>query len=75
MAKRSPLTIIDNSTLRGVLAPARAVSKRVLEDMIDFLELSGRKSARETTKLIKEADKKKSWVSLKEIRTLARKKR
>ena len=64
MGMRKDLTIIDNHNVRGVLAPAGAMSKSVLEDVIDFIELSDRRVVRETKILIRDADRKKSWAPL-----------
>ncbi len=68
MKQSSGITIIDNAILRGVLAPAGSLSKKVLTDMIDFLELSSDKSSKESDSRIKEADKKKSWKTISEVR-------
>ncbi len=61
---RKDLTIIDSRTVRGVLAPAGTMSKAVLEDVIDFIELSDRRIARETKILVRQADQAKSWIPL-----------
>lgn len=50
--------------MRGVLAPAASMSKSVLEDVIDFIELSDRRTMRETKMLIHQADRSKSWIPL-----------
>ncbi|TSC78199.1 MAG: hypothetical protein G01um101429_887 [Parcubacteria group bacterium Gr01-1014_29] len=63
----SPLTIIDDKHMRGVIAPARTISKRMLEDIIDFIELSTPEAIRETAKRIREADQKNSWVPAREV--------
>lgn len=63
----SSLTIIDNKNLRGVLAPAEVISKELLEDIIDFIELSSSESIRETEERIKEADRNNSWISAEEV--------
>lgn len=68
MAKSKKLTVIDNNSLRGVLAPADVLSKEKLQDMIDFLELSDPAAIQETADRIKEADKNKSWTPLSDVR-------
>ena len=50
--------------MRGVLAPASAKPKAVLEDVIDFLELSDAKMDRETRMRIAKADREGSWLPL-----------
>ncbi|MDA2936253.1 hypothetical protein MYX06_03485 [Patescibacteria group bacterium AH-259-L05] len=67
MEKISSITIINNKNLRGVLAPAKVISKKTLEDIIDFIELSSPKALRETEKQIKQADRDQSWIPAKEI--------
>jgi len=62
------ITIVDNDSLRGVLAPAEMLSKEKLQDMIDFLELSDPEAIEETTDRIKNATKNKSWISLDDVR-------
>jgi len=64
MPKPEELTIIDNKTLRGIVAPAKALSKKLLRDVIDFIELSSKESKQETDKRIAEADKNNSWQTL-----------
>ncbi len=68
MKKTSEITIIDNKNLRGVLAPSGVISKKTLEDMIDFIELSSEESAQESASLIHDATAKKSWVTLETVR-------
>lgn len=58
----SSVTLIDNAELRGVLAPAKNLSKKLLEDIVDLIELSNIKEAKLSTSRIKDADRKKSWV-------------
>jgi hypothetical protein len=62
--KKQVLTVIDNSTLRGILAPAHTFSKKLLRDVIDFIELSNPQSIDETDQRIDEADKNNSWQTL-----------
>lgn len=71
MKKTSKITVVDNENLRGVLAPAGVLSKKVLEDMVDFIELSSEASAQQSADRIEEADKKKSWLKLSEVRDTA----
>ena len=71
--KTSSFTIVENKNLRGILAPVKLLSKRLLEDIIDFIELSQLKIIKESESLIKEADQKKSWLSLKEMKQMAKK--
>ncbi|OGY30716.1 MAG: hypothetical protein A3C02_01200 [Candidatus Andersenbacteria bacterium RIFCSPHIGHO2_02_FULL_45_11] len=71
MKQASNITIIDNEVLRGILAPAGALSKKVLTDMLDFIELSSDESSKESDIRIREADKKKSWETIGEVRDAA----
>lgn len=73
MEKSLPLTIIDDKNLRGVIAPSKVLTKELLEDIIDFIEWSTPESIRETEERIAEADREKSWMSLEEVRKLAKK--
>ena len=59
---RKHLTIINDKNVRGVLAPANAMSQSALEGVIDFIELSDRKMMKETKMLIRQADKQQSWI-------------
>ena len=68
---KSPLTIIDDKNLRGVIAPSKVFSKELLEDVIDFIELSTPESIKETEDRIAEADRDNSWMSLEEVRKLS----
>lgn len=61
---RKNLTIINDGNMRGVLAPAGSLSQSVLEDVIDFIELSDRRTMRETKILIRQADRSGSWIPL-----------
>ncbi len=67
MAKSLPLTIIDDKNIRGVLAPSKVLSKKLLEDIVDFLEWSSPEAIRETEKRIREADRENSWIPGKEV--------
>ncbi len=67
MAKPLPLTIIDDKNIRGVLAPSKVLSKKLLEDIVDFLEWSSPEAIKETEKRIREADRENSWILGKEV--------
>lgn len=67
MAKSLPLTIVDGKNIRGVLAPSKVLSKKLLEDIVDFLEWSSPEAIRETEKRVREADRENSWIPGKEI--------
>ncbi len=64
---KSPLTIINDKNLRGVIAPSKVFSKELLEDVIDFIELSSSESIKETEERIAEADRDNSWLSAEEV--------
>lgn len=55
-------TVVDDKNIRGVLAPAKLLSKKVLEDLIDFIEFSSPESVKKTEQLIRQADRAKSWI-------------
>ena len=40
MDKQLSLTIVNNENLRGVLAPAKYISKELLEDILDLIAYS-----------------------------------
>ena len=65
--EKTSLTIINDENLRGVLAPKRLVSKEVLEDIIDLIELSTPESIREDEERVREADRDNSWIPLEEV--------
>lgn len=67
MSKSLSLTIIDDKNFRGILAPSSIVSKKMLVDLIDFIELSTIAEIRETESRIKEADRNNSWIPGKEV--------
>lgn len=73
MAKLLSLTIINEKSLRGVLAPPEMLSKELLEDIIDLIEWSTPEAIRETEERVKEANRDKSWMSLEEVKKLAKK--
>ncbi len=62
MAKAT-LTVIDNQQLRGVIAPAAVLTRKLLEDIVDFIEWSTPRAVKETEQRVREADRKKSWLS------------
>lgn len=58
------LTVIDNKSMRGVVAPAADLSREVLENVLDLIELSSKKEARKTASRLRSADRAHSWVPL-----------
>lgn len=62
------LTVIDNEGVRGVVAPAAHLSRGVLEDVLDLIELSTKKEASKTASRLKSADRAGSWIPLATIR-------
>ena len=72
MAKSLPLIIVDNKNLRGVLAPPKFISKKLLEDIIDLIEWSTSEAIKETEKRVTKADREKSWISWKEVKKSAK---
>lgn len=67
MAKSTQLTIINSETMRGVIAPAEVMSKELLADLVDFLELASPESMKETKDMLAGASDERKWVSLDEI--------
>lgn len=67
MNRPKTLTIIDDKNIRGILAPAKLLSKKLLEDLIDFIELSSPESVKKTERLIGQADRVKSWITARKI--------
>ncbi len=72
MPKLPSVTIINSNSMRGVIAPADVISKKVLEDMVDFFELSSPAARQETDEQIAAADKDQSWMPLDAVRKLSR---
>ena len=72
MSKLPSVTIINSNSMRGVIAPADVISKKVLEDMVDFFELSSPTARQETDEQIAVADNDKSWMSMDAVRKLSR---
>ena len=68
MAQPNQLTIIDSETMRGVIAPSEVMSKKMLTDVIDFLELSNPQSMKETQMMVKDAKKDDQWISLDDVK-------
>jgi hypothetical protein len=68
---KSIFTIVDDGGVRGFLAPAGKLSRKLLMDMIDFLELSSSVSQKETSARLRSSD----WSSAKEVHKAARKAR
>ena len=71
MSKMPSVTIVNNNNIRGVIASADVISKKLLEDMVDFFELSSAALSQETAELIAAADKEQSWVPLDQVRELS----
>ena len=67
-----PLTIIDDKNLRGILAPAKVLSKELLEDIIDLIEWSSPEAIRETEKRVEEANRKNSWIPWNKVKLSAK---
>lgn len=59
MEKLLPLTIVNDKNLRGVLAPAKTLSKELLEDILDLILYSKPKVAAEINRDFKKAIKEK----------------
>lgn len=55
-----------------MIAPVKVLSKELLEDIIDLIEWSTPEAIRETEKRVAEADRNNSWMSLEEVKKLAR---
>lgn len=75
MARNSHLKIVNTKRVRGVLAPASKLSKKLLEDVIDFIELSSPASTRQSARRIRQANKEKSWIPLKDVLKRAKRSR
>jgi len=71
MNKTLPFTIVNNKHIRGILAPAELFSQKMLEDIIDFVELSTKSSIAESDFLVKDGNQKDSWVELSKVKKLA----
>lgn len=70
---KSPLiTVVNNENMRGVIAPTRIISQKLLEDIIDLVELSSPEVIKETARRIKKANRKKAWIPLKKASMFAR---
>lgn len=65
MAKQ--LTIINDENMRGIIAPSSLISKEMLEDFIDTVEMSSPESIAEDARLVEQADKDKSWIPFREV--------
>src|SRR3990167_3603050 len=61
----SDITIIDDKNLRGIVGPSSSISKAMLVDLVDFIELSTAESVAKENRLIREADGEISWIPLK----------
>jgi hypothetical protein len=62
------VTVIDSKDVRGVVAPAADLSRELLTDILDLVELSTRKEARKTATRLKSADRAKSWIPLASVK-------
>ena len=71
----SDITIIDDKNLRGIVAARGRISKSMLEDIIDLIELSSPESVAEDDRRIKEADDTGSWIPFEEVKKRAKKTR
>lgn len=69
---KSSITIIDDNNLRGIVAPASVVSKEMLEDFVDMIELSTPESLTEYAELVKKADRDNSWIPFEEVERRAK---
>jgi len=67
MTKGSALTIIDGRTFRGVLGPSQLISKALLEDLVDFIELSAPRTVKVLEERVAEADRKGAWLPAAEV--------
>ena len=75
MSKALSLTIIDERNLRGVLGPPGIITKELLEDLIDFIELSAPAVVKDLEARMAEADRKNSWLSAEEVERRLKKRR
>lgn len=82
---KSPITIIDDGNLRGIVAPASVISKEMLEDFIDDIEYADPKTVARVERsfngarltdgraLRKEADRNNSWIPFEKVEQRAKK--
>jgi hypothetical protein len=63
----SGLTVIDQKSLRGVLAPPTVISKALLEDLVDFIELSTPHVVKALEARAVAADRKRSWLTAEDV--------
>jgi len=73
MVQSSLLTVLDDKNVRGIIAPPHVISRELLENLIDFIELSSAAVAKDTASRIREADRKKSWIPFQEVKKIAAK--
>ena len=66
------ITIIDDKNLRGVVAARGRISREMLEDIVDLIELSSPESVAEDDRRIAEADKANSWIPYVEVKKRAK---
>ena len=74
MSKNS-ITIINDKNLRGIVASASVISKEMLEDFIDVVEMSEPAFVKEMEILLKKADRDKSWIPFEKVVRRAKKAR
>lgn len=67
MATSSGVTVIDEKALRGVLAPPTVISKALLEDLVDFIELSSPRVVKALEARKADADRKRSWLTAEDV--------
>ena len=63
----SVVTVIDEKYLRGVLAPPTVISKALLEDLVDFIELSTPHVVKALEARSVEADRRRSWLTAEDV--------
>jgi hypothetical protein len=71
----STITIIDDANLRGLVASSSLVSKEMLEDFVDVVEMSNPAFVKEVAQLRKEADRDNSWIPFEKVEQRAKKAR
>jgi len=74
MAKQ-PITIIDEKEFRGLVAPASVISRRLLIDLLDLIQLSTPGEIKETKNALRGIRKKKSWTTITQVAIEARRKK
>ena len=54
---KSPITIINDDNMRGIIAPSSAISESMLEDLVDLVEMSDPKFVASVNRGFKKAKK------------------